>query len=92
MPNTGVSALTSLGAMVKSFERSLFVQNKAALTVKSHRDALRLLAEVLAERGMPTGVETISREHVEEFLADQLRRWKPATAHARYKGLRVFFS
>jgi site-specific recombinase XerD len=54
-------------------------------------DSLRLFVDFLVERGMPTAVEAISREHVEEFLADQLRRWKPATAHVRYNGLRGFF-
>jgi site-specific recombinase XerD len=91
MSSVAVSSPTALTALIKSFERSLLAVDKSPLTVKSYRDSLRLFGEFLVERGMPTGVEAISREHVEEFLTDQLRRWKPATAHARYKGLRVFF-
>jgi site-specific recombinase XerD len=33
----------------------------------------------------------IKREHVELFIADQLDRWKPATANNRYRGLQAFF-
>jgi site-specific recombinase XerD len=33
----------------------------------------------------------ITREHVEAFIADLLERWKPATAHNRYRALRSFF-
>jgi len=32
------------------------------------------------------------KEHVELFIADQLARWKPATAHNRYRGLHSFFA
>jgi site-specific recombinase XerD len=91
MPSAVVSAPDSLAALAKSFERSLLAANKSPMTVKSYLDAARLFGEFLIGRGMPTRVEAISREHVEEFLTDQLRRWKPATAQARYKGLRAFF-
>jgi integrase/recombinase XerC len=33
----------------------------------------------------------LRREHIQEFIADQLARWKPATAHNRYRGLHAFF-
>jgi site-specific recombinase XerD len=91
MSSTAVSSRTVLAGLIKSFERSLLAVNKSPLTVKSYRDSLRLFSEFLAEQGMPNSVEAISREHVEEFLTDQLRRWKPATAHVRYNGLRAFF-
>ena len=40
---------------------------------------------------MPMDVTDIHREHVETFIADQLKRWRPATANNRYRGLQVFF-
>lgn len=91
MPSNVVSSSASLSALVKSFERSLLAENKSPHTVKSYRESLRIFADFLVDRGMPTGLGAISREHVEEFLTDQLRRWKPATAHTRFKGLQVFF-
>ncbi len=85
-------ALSSYRGLAKSFERSLLAANKSRNTIKGYRESVCLFGEFLLERGMPAGVETIAREHVEEFLTDQLRRWKPATALARYKGVRAFFS
>ena len=41
---------------------------------------------------MPTEVGSISREHVEAFLVDVMERTSPATAEARYRGLRQFFN
>jgi integrase len=40
---------------------------------------------------MPTAVAKIGREHVEVFIEDQLRRWKPTTASVRYRSLQQFF-
>jgi integrase len=37
-------------------------------------------------------VSALKREHVELFIADQLARWKPATANNRYRGLQSFFT
>lgn len=89
--STTLAGASSLSALAKSFERSLLAANKSRMTVRSYLDSVRLFSEFAAERGMPTHVEAITREHVEEFLTDQLRRWKPATAQIRYKGLRAFF-
>ena len=38
---------------------------------------------------MPTAPAAITREHVEAFITDLLERWKPATAHNRYRALRL---
>jgi len=45
----------------------------------------------LLERGMPAAPRSIAREHVESFVEDLLARWKPATAHNRYRGCQAFF-
>jgi site-specific recombinase XerD len=54
-------------------------------------EAVRLFGDFLIERGMPTDLTMITREHVEEFIADQLARWKPGTANNRYRSLQAFF-
>jgi hypothetical protein len=36
-------------------------------------------------------VSELEREHIQAYIADQLARWKPATAHNRYRGLHAFF-
>jgi site-specific recombinase XerD len=54
-------------------------------------EAVARLAAFLTERGMPTHVAHIKREHVEAFITYLLERWKPATANNRYRGLQRFF-
>lgn len=49
------------------------------------------LRRFLLERGMPTKVSALTREHVEAYITDQLERWKPATASARYRSLQQLF-
>src|SRR5689334_4688131 len=78
--------------LATSFKRSLLAANKSPKTIKGYLDGVRLLGDFLAERGMPTSVMGITREHVETFIADLLARWSPATASTRHKALRVFFN
>jgi site-specific recombinase XerD len=53
--------------------------------------AVRGLEAFLVEQAMPQAVGSIHREHVEAFITSLLERWKPATAHNRYRALRAFF-
>jgi site-specific recombinase XerD len=77
--------------LAASFRRSLLAENKAPKTVKSYCEAVALLGQYLRGHGMPTQVAHMRREHVESFVADQVARWKPATALNRYRSLAVFF-
>jgi site-specific recombinase XerD len=52
---------------------------------------LRRFGEFLVERGMPTSVESISREHIERWIAEALQTRKANTAANRHKALRAFF-
>jgi len=45
----------------------------------------------LEAQGMPLAITSITREHVEEFITDVLRRNKASSADTRYRGLRQFF-
>ena len=81
-----------LAANVASYARHLRAANLTAATQRSYLDALRLLAEFLTAQGMPTDVASITREHVEEFINDQLARLKPASAANRFSSLRPFFT
>jgi hypothetical protein len=59
-------------ALKRSFRRTLEAENKSPRTVEAYTDAVRFLARQRR------------REHIQGFIADQLARWKPATAHNRY--------
>jgi integrase/recombinase XerC len=71
----------------RNFRRTLEAENKSPRTI----DAVRLLATYRQAHGRPLLASELRREHLQEFIVDQLARWKPATAHNRYRGLRAFF-
>jgi integrase/recombinase XerC len=50
-----------------------------------------LLATYCQAHGHPTLAGELRREHIQDFIADHLARWKPATTHNRYRGLHAFF-
>ena len=79
-------------ALAQSFKRSLLAENKSPRTIETYLEAVRFFGEFLAERNMPQVVENIHREHVEEFITDQLSRHTPGTAHNRYRSLHSFFN
>lgn len=80
-----------LARLLTSWRRHLAAQRMSPATLSTYSAAVNGLARFLAERGMPTAPAGIAREHVEAFITDLLARWKPATAHNRYRGLRSFF-
>lgn len=72
-----LSAPGDLSSSAASFARYLRAANVAPATMKTYAEAVRTLAGFLAERGMPTDVAAITREHVEAFITDQLARRPP---------------
>jgi site-specific recombinase XerD len=75
----------------RSFRRTLEAENKSPRTIEAYTDAVRLLATHSQAHDHPLLVGELQREHIQAFLTDQLARWKPATAHNRYRGLHAFF-
>jgi site-specific recombinase XerD len=73
------------------FARSLRAGNKSEKTVETYMAAIQQLDAYLEAQGMPRDMEALSREHIESFLASLLQRFKPATAHNRYRALGSFF-
>ncbi len=78
--------------LVQSYRRALLAANRAPGTIKTYSEALEIFGSFLATRGMPQNVAAITREHAESFITDQLERWKPGTAKARYGALRGLFN
>jgi integrase/recombinase XerC len=85
----------------RSFRRTLEAENKSPRTIEAYTDAVRLLASYCQAHAQPLlarelqrehiQARELQREHIQAFIADQLARWKPATAHNRYRGLNAFF-
>ena len=78
-------------ALNRSFRRTLEAENKSPRTVEAYTDAVRVLARYCEAHGYPLLARQLRREHIQDFIADQLDRWKPATAHNRYRSLHAFF-
>jgi len=77
--------------LIPSWTRSLRARNKSPKTIRGYREAAEIFRAFLVNKGMPTALDRIGREHVEAFVEDQLARWKPTTALTRYQALRQFF-
>jgi site-specific recombinase XerD len=77
--------------LAASFEISLAARNLSPRTIKTYVEALRLFAAFLEAAGMPTRVATITREHVEAFITNELERVSATSCHIRYRGLQQFF-
>lgn len=91
MSKVTMRSVTDLDALVPSWVLSLQAENKSPATVTSYTYATEQFRAFAVERGMPTSVDAITREHVESFLADLLEHRSAATAETRYRGLRAFF-
>ena len=76
--------------LARSFERHLRAENKSGRTVETYLEAVNQLAAFLEPHGVKLADAT--REDVEGYLGAVLAQWKPATAHNRYRALRVFYA
>lgn len=89
--DTVVHGSTTFTRLIRSWEGSLRARNRSSKTIRSYGDTARLLLDYLAKHELPIDVTALRREHVEGFIDDQLRRWRPATAAVRYRSLKPFF-
>lgn len=82
---------TDIGHLLVGFALHLRATNKSPMTLKSYTDTLRQFCLYLAENGMPTEIERITREHIEMYLVAQLDQFRPKTAQIRFGDLQQFF-
>jgi site-specific recombinase XerD len=91
MVKVTAASVSDIETLVPSWQLSLQAENKSPATLTSYGYATTQFAAFLHDRGMPTDVGAIAREHVEAFLVDVKERRSASTAEARYRGLRGFF-
>jgi site-specific recombinase XerD len=83
-------AAPSLDDLPASFELYLRATNKSRRTIETYREALDgFTAHLQATSKRP--LDQARREDVEAWMTVLLARWKPATAHNRYRGLHAFY-
>jgi len=87
-----------LSELLPDWRRHLRAANRAESTVRRYEKDARTFLTFLAERGMPTRADAITREHLERFLADEQSRPRrrrrgeaatlaPATVAGTYRSL-----
>jgi site-specific recombinase XerD len=93
-PSSGThdTAQSELLLLLASWRRHMTAQRMSRATLTTYSAAVSQLDAFLVAQGMPRAVANIGREHLEAFITDLLEKWKPATAHNRYRALRAFFA
>ena len=86
-----MQSVGEMDRLVTSWVRSLRAANLGERTVQSYEEGVLQLHAFLAERGMPTAVGAIRREHVEAWVELLLQKRKPSTVLNRYKSAQQFF-
>ena len=83
-------AAPSLDDLPASFELYLRASNKSRRTIETYREALDGFTAHL-QATSTRRLDQARREDVEGWMTVLLARWKPATAHNRYRGLHAFY-
>lgn len=93
VPNPYPTIVTpgDLGDELIAFIRSLRADNKAPNTIDAYGGAVVTYARWAMRHDLPTDIASITRMHVETWIADILDTRKPSTAKQRYSGLKQFF-
>jgi site-specific recombinase XerD len=83
-------AAPSLDDLPASFELYLRATNKSRRTIETYREALDGFTTHL-QATSKRGLDQARREDIEAWMTVLLARWKPSTAHNRYRGLHAFY-
>ena len=89
---TSATSYNDLATLLPDWEISLKARGRQPTTIDSYLICARNLYNFLVSRGMPTTVTSITREHIEHFLADMFERVKPATVAKHYRSLQQLFN
>lgn len=90
--DTTVAVPAQYLAFARSFRRELEAANKSPNTIDTYMRAVNQLGVFLTEHGMPTDVTGISREHIQEYLADLRTRNRASSINTRFRSLQQFFN
>jgi site-specific recombinase XerD len=91
--STRTVAPNEIAELVPEFTVMLQATNRSRRTIETYLRGVNGLEAFLRERGMPSAVDAVAREHVEAYFADLLDRgYKATSAKAWYDGIRQFFA
>jgi len=86
-----ISKALTIPELAGSYRRQLVAENKADKTLLAYMSALSVLCQWLTARGRTLKIDTITRADIQDFVAEQLKGHKPATASNRFRSLKTFF-
>ena len=78
--------------LAESWRISLQARNLSPMTVGTYTESLESFTAFVVANGMPTLAASVSREHIDAWLADLASKWTPATVRNRYTGVKQFFA
>lgn len=81
----------SLRSLLRDWQIHLRATGKAIGTINSYLNVGVAFVDYLDAHGMPARAGTVTREHVEQYIADLLARLAPATAAKHYRSLQQLF-
>lgn len=84
-------SVQDLTSLLPDWKRHLRAVNRAPATITSYLTVGTSFAAYLAERGMPVAVASITREHVEHYIADLSDRVAAPTTAKHYRSLQQLF-
>lgn len=86
-----MAPVVDIPALLPSWQRSLRAARRSPRTIQSYTEAAEQFGDFLVRLGMPTEVAHIRRDHIEAFIEDLDRRFKPATVGVRFRSLQQLF-
>jgi site-specific recombinase XerD len=86
------TAAPAIEDLLPSFDLALAAERKSRATRSSYLTAVRQFIAFAEANDRPTRIDRVGRQDVAAFVVGLLARWKPTTAHNRYRGLHAFFA
>jgi site-specific recombinase XerD len=88
-----ITAPNDIAELEPEFKIMLQATNRSARTIGAYMAGVDAFRAFLVERGMPTAVDAVAREHVEAFYAWMLETgYAAASVKNRHDGIRQFFA
>ncbi len=91
MTRTSQVPLDDLAVLLPDWRTHLRARNVAPSTIASYLRVGESLHTYLVAQGMPTAVGSLTRDHLEAFLAALTERCSPATVAKHYRSLQQLF-
>jgi site-specific recombinase XerD len=85
------AAMDDLSVLLPDWRTHLRARNVAPSTIQSYLRVGQALNDYLVEQGMPTAVSSLTRDHLEAFLADLADRVSAATVAKHYRSMQQLF-